>query len=161
MSERISNRNTESKTACESCSRRRFVSESVMAAVASLLFVACGDGVIGAGGGSGITGPLNITVTLSDYSALGTVGGIAKLTGTSTPIAIVRSADATYLAFSMVCPHQGTTININGSGFLCPNHGAQFNAGGTWAGGQPTNNLVRISTTLDATAGTLTLGSVT
>src|SRR4051812_31898384 len=99
---------------CASCSRREFLSGSVLAAVGSLLATACGDGIIGAGG-STATGPVNLTVKVSDYPALANVGGIARLSGVSTPIAIVHTSTNSYAAFSMVCPHQGTTINIVGS----------------------------------------------
>ena len=150
--------NSETVTGCISCTRRQFVAESLLASVAALLLVNCGDGVIGSGG-DGITGPVNVSIKLSDYPALATVGGIVRVSGVSTPIAVVRSSSATYLAFSMVCPHAGTTINISGGAFICPNHGARFNSSGTWTGGQPTDNLTRISTTLDATGTTLALGS--
>ncbi|MEP6778834.1 MAG: Rieske (2Fe-2S) protein [Gemmatimonadaceae bacterium] len=143
--------------ACVSCSRRAFLSSAVMVAVGAALLADCGDGQIGGAGGN-FTGVSNFVVKLSDYNALNNVGGIARLSGSSTPVAVVRSSTSTYLAFSLVCPHQGTTVNINGSGFLCPNHGAQFNSSGGWVGGQRTSNLSSISVVLDATAGTLTLG---
>lgn len=145
-----------SEGGCAGCTRRQFVNSSLLMAVSGFL-AACGDGVIGAGGNS-ITGPINLNVKLSDYPALGTVGGIARLNNTSTPIAVVRSAAATYLAFSMICPHQGTTIGINGAGFKCPNHGAEFNAAGQWIQSpQPTGNLVRLTTALDTAGTTLTI----
>ena len=127
-----------------------------MLAVGAVLS-ACGDGVIGSGVDNTLTGPVNLTVKVSDYAALGTVGGIVRLNGTSTPIAVVRSATATYLAFSMICPHQGTTIGITSSGFKCPNHQATFNAAGTWTGGQRTSNLNQRAVVFDSTAGTLTI----
>lgn len=150
--------------ACEGCalSRREFVGRSTLAAVAAVLAAACGgpipgvDNPVGPGGSTGGT----LTIKIADYPALANVGGIAKVTNTGgAPIAVVRQSASNFLAFSMSCPHAGTTINISGSGFLCPNHGARFNASGQWTGGQSTSNLVSVSCTYDATAGTLTLGT--
>lgn len=149
--------------ACEGCglSRREFVGRSTLAAVAAMLASACGgtiDGVTNpfdpAGGGA----PL--TINLGDYPALASVGGIAKVSTGGAPVAVVRQGTATFVAFSMSCPHAGTTVNISGSGFVCPNHGARFNAAGQWTGGQRTSGLTSVPVTYDAAAGTLTLGAV-
>ena len=149
--------------ACEGCalSRREFVGRSTLAAVAAVLAAACGgpipgvDNPVGPGGSTG-----SLTIKIADYPALANVGGIAKVTPTSGgAIAVVRQSASNFLAFSMTCPHAGTTINISGAGFVCPNHGARFNASGQWTGGQSTSNLVSVSCTYDATAGTLTLGA--
>ena len=136
--------------------RREFVSQGIVTALAALVASACGDGLLGSPTGPGA---VNVTVNPADYAALGAVGGIVRLNGTSTPIAVVRTADATYRAFSMICPHAGTTIGINGSGFRCPNHGAMFAASGAWTGGQQTTSLFEFTTTLNAGPGTLTITS--
>lgn len=148
---------------CTGCSRRDFLSNSMLLAASALLAAACGDGQIGAGGtstGGVVTGPTGSapSISLADYPALATVGGVARMTVQGTPVAVVRSATATYIAFSLRCPHQGTTVSQVSGGFRCPNHGATFNASGTWTGGQRTSSLYRITTTLDTTAGTLTFG---
>ena len=142
-------------------SRRDFLSRSVMVAVAAALCDACGgpldfSSTTAPGGGTGgvTTG---FTVALSSYPALATVGGIARVSGGSIPIAVVRVSDTAFSAYSMVCPHQGTTINVQGSGFVCPNHGARFDASGAWVGGQVTNNLTSIPVTYDAAAQTITI----
>ena len=75
-----------------------------------------------------------------------------------SPLAIVRTGTSTYVALSRICPHAGSTVNQSGSGFLCPNHGAQFSATGTWVGGQRTSNLRSYTTSYDAASGTLTIG---
>ena len=100
-----------------------------------------------------------LTVTLSQFPALANVGGIARVDdGTGTPIAVARTGTSTFVALSMVCTHQGSTLNIVSGGFLCPNHGATFNASGVWTGGQQTTNLVTFPCTYNASAGTLTIG---
>ncbi|MEO8000222.1 MAG: Rieske (2Fe-2S) protein [Gemmatimonadaceae bacterium] len=144
--------------ACVSCNRRQFVSSSILLAVSGLLIDACGDGVIGASN-SQILGAVDFTVTLAAYPALANVGGIARITGTHSPVAVARTGASTFLGLSLICPHQGTTVNINGSGFVCPNHGARFDNTGAWVQSQQrTSSLTRVPVTYDATAGTLKLG---
>ncbi len=147
--------------ACAGCglSRREFVERGTLAAVAAFL-AACGgpipgvDNPLGPGGGTG-----SLTIRIADYPALANVGGIARVNTSGAPVAVVRQSAGTFVAFSMSCPHAGTTINIVGSGFVCPNHGARFNAGGAWTGGQSTSSLQSVPVTYDAAAGTLTLGA--
>lgn len=145
---------------CTNCrstgvNRREFLTTSSALAITAVL-AACGDGV-----GGSATGPSNVnaTVTLANYAALGTVGGIATISGTGTPIAVVRASASQYRAFSLVCPHQGTTVAVSGSGFRCPNHGATFNASGGWTGGERTTGLFEFTVALNTTAGTLTITS--
>lgn len=138
---------------CGHCTRRDFVATGTLAAVGAFLAACGGDD------GNTPTGlaDAGITVTLANFPALAAVGGIARVTTTGTPVAVVRTGADSYRAFSMVCPHQGTTINIGASGFQCPNHGARFNATGTWIGGQSTSNLREFRVTSNASAGTITI----
>ena len=141
--------------------RRDFIASSTLVAVAALL-AACGDGQIGA---TSVTGPATVgqggkglTITLASFPALNNVGGIARVDGgVGTPVALVRTGASSFSAFSMVCPHQGSTINISGAGFRCPNHGATFSANGAWTGGQRANGLTSFPATYDAAAGTVTI----
>lgn len=107
------------------------------------------------------TGPsnVNLTVTPANFPALAVVGGIARVTESGTPIAVVRTTTTSYRAFSMVCPHQGTTISISGAGFRCPNHGATFNGNGAWTGGERTSGLFEFTVTSNTNAGTITITS--
>jgi nitrite reductase/ring-hydroxylating ferredoxin subunit len=102
---------------------------------------------------------VNLSVTLANFPALATVGGIARVTTSGTPVAVVRVDAGTYRAFSMVCPHQGTTVNISGAGFRCPNHGATFNANGAWTGGERTSGLSEFRVSSNTSAGTITITS--
>ena len=133
--------------------RREFLAATTIAAVLATL-EACGN-MTGPGGFSGASGgPL--TITIANFGALATVSGIARVDGgNGAPTALVRSGASSFLALSMVCTHQGTTINVTGSSFTCPNHGARFAANGSWTGGQPTSGLQSYGTTFDATAGTV------
>jgi Rieske Fe-S protein len=136
--------------------RRHFIAASTLATVIAVLD-SCSNalGVDGFNGAYG--GP--ISVKLSSFPALASVNGVARVDGGSgAPTVLVRTGSSTFSAFSMVCPHQGSTIGITTSGFTCPNHGARFSTTGAWVGGQPTGNLQSYSTNYDATAGTVTIG---
>ncbi len=146
-------------------SRRLFVSQTVLASVSAFL-AACGDGNIGGiTGTGGIGGPPPppggaLVVTLADFPGLAADGGMARVDGGSgTPIAVTRISAASYLAFSMICPHAGfRPINIvPGFGYACPNHGAEFQPDGDWSGGQPTTDLDQYTVVLNAGAGTLSI----
>ena len=136
-------------------SRRDFVAATTLSAISALL--------CGCGGALEFTAPVDPTAVgstsfrLSDYPALSTVGGIARLNGTSVPVAAVRTSSTAMAAFSLTCPHAGTQVEIVGGGFRCPNHGATFAADGRWTGGQNTSNLTAIPVTFDVAGGSFTL----
>ena len=138
--------------------RRTFVEQGSLVVVAALLAEACGTGVWDAVAPATLSPGAGVGVKVSNFPALNAVGGIARIdNGTGAPLAVVRTATAAYTAFSLSCPHQGTTVNVTATGFTCPNHGARFNASGVWAGGQVTGNLVSYTTKYDATTGILTI----
>lgn len=144
----------ETSLACDACNaidRRSFLSAATLAAV-TLALAACSDSPTSPDqGGSG-------SIKVSDYPALASVNGVATLRLGGAPVAVVRTGADTYLALSLVCPHQGATVGVSGSGFLCPRHGARFSLNGTWTGGQPTTNLRSYQTSYDQATGTLTIG---
>lgn len=153
---------------CRSCglaaSRREFVAKTLLAAVGVWYLQACGDGEVGGPGAPRVPPPITgdkLTVSIADFPALSTIGGIARVDDDNdvTPVAAVRTGAETFLAFSMVCPHQGfSPINIVALGFHCPNHGAEFNSSGQWTGGQVTGGLLAYPTSFDVSTGTLTIG---
>jgi Rieske Fe-S protein len=99
-----------------------------------------------------------LVVTLSAFPALASVGGLARVDGgKGTPVALVRMSATAFTAFSMTCPHQGTTVQISGGAFVCPNHGARFSSAGVWTGGQKTTNLSTFATVYDSAKGTVTV----
>jgi cytochrome b6-f complex iron-sulfur subunit len=132
--------------------RRQFVVQGALASVAILL--------AGCASSDGPTAPasVNLTLTLSDYPALANVGGVAYVSASGNPLAVVRTGSDTFDAVSRICPHQGGTVSSNGNGFTCPNHGARFSDSGTWEGGQQTSNLTSYPTSFDAGTGILTIG---
>jgi len=135
-----------------SIDRRDFVMRAA-AALAAVALAACST--------SDTTSPSSVsstTLNLSDYPALSSVGGVATVSVSGVPLAIVRTSSTTFAAFSRICPHQGATIGVTSSGFQCPQHGATFDKNGQWIGGQRTSNLTSYPVTYNATAGTLTVG---
>jgi Rieske Fe-S protein len=133
--------------------RRRFLSRAATAAAVAAL-AACGIA-------SDVTAPTTLpetTLTLSDYPTLATVGGVATLSISGSPVAVVRESATSFVALSRVCTHQGATVNRSGSGWRCPRHGATFTLDGTWAGGQRTSSLREYPTVYDEAAGTVTIG---
>jgi len=135
-----------------SIDRRDFVMRAA-AALAAVALAACG--------GDSATSPSSVASTsfkLSDYPALASVGGVATVSISGVPLAIVRTSSTSFIAFSRICPHQGATIDVTNNGFQCPRHGATFDKSGQWIGGERTSNLTSYPVAYDATAGTLTVG---
>lgn len=138
---------------CAALDRRAFLARTALAGVAAFLS-ACAAG--GDPTAPSFRGP--VTVVPGDFPALAVVGGIARVDGgQGSPVAVVRVSDAQYAAFSLVCPHQGATVNIAGAGFRCPQHGARFASDGSWTGGQSTSNLRALSAAFDPVTGELTI----
>jgi cytochrome b6-f complex iron-sulfur subunit len=138
---------------CAAVDRRTFLTQTALAGVAAFLAACAAAGDSMAPGFSG-----TLTVSVASFAALATIGGIARVDGgQGSPVAVVRAGDAQYAAFSLVCPHQGATVSIVGSGFRCPQHGAQFASTGSWVGGQPTSNLHALSAQYDPATGQLTI----
>ncbi len=106
------------------------------------------------------TAPNNVSLTLSltDYPTLATVGGVAYVSAGNSPLAVVRTGSDTFVALSRICPHYGGQINSYASGFRCTVHGAQFDETGHWIGGQPTGNMRSYPTAYNASTGVLTIG---
>ena len=105
---------------------------------------------------------VGLLVTLAAWPALANVGGVAGSVGNVNggPVAVTRLSATSFAAFSMRCPHAGTTINVvnNGTSFRCPNHGALFNNTGVWQSSpQRADNLVPLTVTYAPGAATLTV----
>ena len=142
-------------------SRREFVSQATLAAVAAVL-AGCGGG-----GGDGALGPVAapkppvistpMIITLANFPALATVGGVAKVSS-QPPIALARTA-AGLVGYSLECTHAGTTVELRADFTLkCPNHGAEFAFDGAWTGGeQRTSSLFAVTVTPDASGATVAI----
>jgi cytochrome b6-f complex iron-sulfur subunit len=133
-------------------SRRVFLSQSAMLAALAAL-AACGVSA----DSTAPNIPAGTTLKVSDYPALASTNGVALVSISGAPLAVVRTSATSFVALSRVCPHQGGIVNQSGSGFLCPNHGAQFTLSGQWVGGQRTSSLRSYTTSFDATTGVLSI----
>lgn len=148
---------------CALVTRREFVSQATLAAVAAVL--------AGCGGGGESTGPGGTTtpapkppqlatplvITLANFPALANVGGAARVSS-QPAIALARTASG-LVGYSLECSHAGTTVDLRTNFTLkCPNHGAEFAFDGTWTGGeQQTSSLFRVTVTPDATGATVSI----
>jgi Rieske Fe-S protein len=137
---------------CASCDRLTFLKQSA-AAIASLALAACGSGSLTAPGSLSST-----KVSLASNPSLANVGGIVTLNIDGSPVAVVRESSTTFAAFSLVCPHQGTTVQARTSSFYCPGHGATFNLAGQNTGGQRTGSLHSYPAVYDPSTETVTVG---
>ncbi len=102
-----------------------------------------------------------LLVTIAAWPALANVGGVAGSVGNVNggPVAVSRLSATSFAAFSMRCPHAGTTVNVvNGTSFRCPNHGALFNGAGVWQNSpQRADNLSTLTVIYTPGATTLTV----
>lgn len=124
------------------------------------LLAACGDGVFdGPESRPGV--PLTpIRIDPRAYPELQQIGGRAIISPPGGASLVVETTGVRqYRAFSLVCPHNGTVVNVSSAGFTCPNHGAQFTRDGVWIGGQSTVDLTPIAVAIDAD-GTLSIGGI-
>jgi Rieske Fe-S protein len=149
-------------TGCALVSRREFVSQATLAAVAAAL-AGCG----GSRSDGGVTAPpfvpkvpvLNtpLIITLANFPALANVGGAARVSS-QPPIALARTTTG-LVGYSLECTHAGTTVDLRANFTLkCPNHGAEFAFDGSWTGGeQQTSSLFRVTVTPDATGATVAI----
>lgn len=133
--------------------RREFVARSSMG-LGALMLAACQMGLD--------TSPLSgsVIVPVANHPALAQTGGIALVTESSTPIALERTGTTTFVAYSLICPHQGGTVQVVANTsipFQCPIHGSLFNASGQNVGGQATSGLSTYMTTYDAATNSVTI----
>src|SRR5581483_8576393 len=83
----------------EGIGRRTFLVQSgILAAMAAL--AACGA----SNDATAPTLPANSSIDLANYPALANVGGVALVSISGAPVAIVRTGTSTFLALSRVCP---------------------------------------------------------
>lgn len=144
---------------CEDCvNRRRFLAQAGMAAAVAAVAAACGNGQIGPaaftapGGGGGST---NKGIKVGDYPGLATVGTLVQVTNYQ---AVKRTGATTFVAYSMVCTHQGCLTQLSSNRFYCPCHGAQFDSNGRVTRGPASRSLPQYTTTYDPTTDLLTIG---
>ena len=95
-------------------------------------------------------GPSNIDFTVSTASGpLSANGGVIIQSG----VIVARTNAGAFIAVAVACTHEGSTINYNAgsNSFICPNHGAMFDANGTVTNGPATLPLKKYNTTISGT----------
>ncbi len=145
---------------CGRCVTRRDFLGRVAVVAGAIIASGCGaaSDLTGVGGGA-IPGG-SITVKISDYAGLATVGQpveIRNASGVLSGIAAVRTGTNSFIALGMACTHEGTKVNIHGQIFDCPNHGARFNSSGAVTLGPANRALASRTVVVDITAGTLVI----
>jgi Rieske Fe-S protein len=122
------------------------------------LATACGDGVISEPATRAAFPSTPFTINPDQVAGLQQVGGrVVVSSGVESPVLVERLATRQYRALSLICPHKGTIVDVQASGFLCPNHGARFASDGTWQGGQSTADLAPLNVQLNSN-GSITVG---
>lgn len=140
--------------------RREFLAQAFLAALGAVVMTACGDGQIGGPFGPDAQPlPEPLVITVGDFAALAAIGGTARVDAATTrPVAVTRTGAQTFVALSMICPHQSfKPIDITSVGFRCPNHGARFDRVGNHTGGQRTTALNRYTAIFDVATDGLTI----
>lgn len=139
--------------------RREFLQHSVAVAMAVWAAACQGEYPTAVDPDPSLLGGAGLAVFPLQHRELDAVGGILTvMVDGAPPIALVRSSEAAYEAFWMSCPHQGTTVQIRGEGFRCPNHHAEFSLDGGWTGGLRTGPLKAVPLDYDAAARIIRLG---
>lgn len=86
-----------------------------------------------------------LSVKLSSQSALAKVGGSVRIgTIKGLPVAIARTGNATYVAFNLICPHQGAVVEKLGDGWVCNLHMSKFESDGDLVLGPATTGLKKV-----------------
>lgn len=72
-----------------------------------------------------------LSVRVRDIAALKEIGssiriGVIK----GKPVALTRTGASTFSAFTLICPHQGVTVERDETGWVCNAHGSKFEANG-------------------------------
>ena len=86
-----------------------------------------------------------LSVNLKAVPALAKVGGAAKIGSVKgVPVAIARTGTSKYIAFNLLCPHQGVTVTQNEKGWVCNAHGSEFESDGDLVLGPATSGFARV-----------------
>lgn len=134
---------------CASCiSRRAFFADVATVAALTTLFAACVDSPVGPPTGK-------VEVKVGDFPGLATMNKLVLVDGQR---AAKRTGASTFAAFSRLCTHEGTPVDLSGSGFVCNNHGSRFDGSGQVTVGPATQSLPTLPTAYNEATDILTIG---
>jgi Rieske Fe-S protein len=151
---------------CDCLNRRDFLAKSAIAAAALVVTEACGDGQIGppiarstTGGDPNIPSGPPVTVNVSQFPALATVGVVVPLERSR---AVMRTGTNTFVGISRICTHQQCDTDVRNNRFECPCHGSIFASDGTPIQGPnipapPNTPLRKLQVTFNAATNEITV----
>jgi Rieske Fe-S protein len=83
-----------------------------------------------------------LSVQLRKIKELQEIGGSVRIGNVKgKPVAITRTGASTYVAFNLLCPHQGVTVEKSENGWKCAAHGSEFDKDGALSLGPATSDL--------------------
>ncbi len=96
--------------------------------------------IVGPSTGDALQPDAAATLLLSDYPALGSVGGAIKIAippfNDGRRLIIIRKSESEFLVVTALCTHQVCEVNLPaepGANMICPCHGAEFSSSdGGW-----------------------------
>ncbi len=104
----------------------------------------------------------DVIVNIDAASPLNKVGGSVVVNSPAGKIIILRTGDATFVAFAAKCTHRGGTVAYDAAKkhFVCPKHGSEFEASnGQVAKGPARNPLAEYTASGSSTGVTVIVGS--
>lgn len=86
-----------------------------------------------------------LSVRVRDIPELKEIGGSARIGSIKgQPVALARTGASTFVAFTLICPHQGVTVKKTKEGWSCDAHGSKFEPNGDLNFGPATTGLPSI-----------------
>ena len=142
---------------CENCvNRRQFIVRSAATAASLAVVAGCGDGVFGPPVDNNPI-PAPITIKLSDYPALASVGQVVGFPSAERAVVRTSTSPSAFLGLLMLCTHQGCLTAVTANELDCPCHGSRFNPFGAVLRG-PAPSPLGQRTVTDNGDGTITIG---
>lgn len=88
-----------------------------------------------------------VTLTIDAASPLTAVGSAALVQSPLGALLVVRTAPGTFTAVTAICTHEACTITgFDGSAFVCPCHGSEYNTSGRVLSGPAPSSLRQFTT---------------
>ena len=142
---------------CQDClNRRDFLIRSTGAAAAAAALVGCGNGLFGPPKDAPPLPPAPVTIKLSDYPVLATVGQAVEFPDALRAVVRTSVSPSTFLGLRLLCTHQGCTTTLTNNQFVCPCHGSRFDSLGNVLQGPAADPMIHRTVT-DNGDGTITI----
>jgi len=137
-------------------SRRGFICGALALAVTGMDTALLAEGAQAASGVKVLKSG-KVEVTIAKVPALAKVGGAALVGNVKgVPVALVRISAQGFKALNLICRHQGATVELNGTKWVCPRHGSEYALNGALQIGPSTKPLLALPAKV--TKKTVTIG---